>query len=394
MKVGFVAESFPTADEMSGGVRVSVRRQADFLSREHEVVVLAARMVFPPFSRYSEMKAAQGRGERFRSVEQSVRVYRPPCVHFPLLWKAAEPFQLALWTVFIFSVLERGTSLIHAHRCFPAGYAAALAVSVLGLPLVLTVYGSDVNLGLDRAVVGAWVSSATRFALRRASHVIAVSQALVERMRAFGLEGVKTRVIPSGADQLLPDSMGQKEAREALGLPAGGKIVLMASNLVPVKDPVTMLRAFAVLRGSEVDATLVILGKGELEPVLQREIAALDISDAVLLKGRRPRDEVPLWLRASDVVALSSLDEGCPVIALEAFASGRPFVGTAVGGVPEIVPDGGVGILVEPSDPEALAAALKEALGKSWNREHIVRHGLRFSWETVTRRISAVYAGM
>jgi len=392
MKVGFVVESFPAEDEMSGGVRVSVRKQVDSLSRKHQIFVLAAKKVFPPAARYSGMKKAQGAGGGFRSKEQSVTVYRPPCIHVPLIWKALEPLQLAAWIIIVYSLLERGISLIHAHRCFPTGFAAALAAIVLRRPVVLTVYGSDVNFGLDRAAVGSWVSSATRFALRRASHVIAVSNALARKIHASGVEGPEMHVMPSGADSSFRHSVSKKEARETLGLPVDGKIILLASNLVPVKDPLTMLKAFAILRASQENTLLVILGKGELEESVRKEIIALQISEYVFLKGRRPREEVPLWLSASDVVSLSSLDEGCPIIALEAFMSGRPFVGTAVGGVPEIVPDDSVGLLVEPADPEALANALREALRTDWNHERIVQHGLSFSWETLSERIESVYA--
>lgn len=392
MKVGFVVESFPTADEVSGGVRVSVRRQVGFLSREHEIVVLAVHKIFPPLARYAEMKTAQGRGGGFRCIEQGITVYRPPCVHVPLMWKALEPLQLAFWIVLVYSVLDRRISLIHAHRCFPVGFAAALAVRLLRRPLVLAVYGSDVNFGLNRASVGMWVSFAVRYALRRASHIIAVSDALTRKVSAAGVRGATMHVVPSGADSSLVDSVGKSEAREALGFPADAKIILMASNLVPVKDPLTMLRAFAIVRASERNVVLVVLGTGELEASLRREILALGLSDAVYLKGRRPREEVPLWLSASDVVSLSSLDEGCPVIALEAFMSGRPFVGTAVGGLPEIVPDESVGLLVEPAEPEALAGALREALRRQWSEEQLVEHGLKFSWETLSVKIEGVYA--
>jgi glycosyltransferase involved in cell wall biosynthesis len=153
-----------------------------------------------------------------------------------------------------------------------------------------------------------------------------------------------------------------------------------------------MVRAFVILRETMKDAILVILGKGELEETVRREIGELLASDFILLKGRRPREEIPFWLAACDVVTLSSLDEGCPVIILEGFVSGKPFVGTAVGGVPEIVPDDSLGILAEPANPASLARALKTALEKRWDPEKLVQHGLRYSWENLGKRVSGVYA--
>ncbi|MCX5800458.1 MAG: glycosyltransferase [Candidatus Eisenbacteria bacterium] len=392
MKIAFVVESFPNKDEMSGGVKVSVRRQAESLNREHDVVVFAARTIFPRLARYSKMKEAQGRGGDFRGSEGGMRIYRPPCVHVPLLWKALGPLQLAFWIVIVYSTFERRISLIHAHRCFPVGFAAALAAFLLRRPVVLTTHGSDVNFGLKRDAVGLWISLASKYALRHASIVIAVSNALAGKIVSAGTERNRIRVIPNGAEASLVKSMDKQEARRKLGLPADVRIILLASNLVPVKDPLTMVRAFAILSETVKDVILVILGRGELEETLRREIGLLPASNSVLLKGRRPHEEMPLWLAACDIVALSSLDEGSPLMAVEGFISGKPFVGTAVGGVPEIVSDESLGLLVEPANPSSLAGGLKEALGRKWDKEKLARHGLKYSWENLSKQISQVYA--
>jgi glycosyltransferase involved in cell wall biosynthesis len=154
-----------------------------------------------------------------------------------------------------------------------------------------------------------------------------------------------------------------------------------------------MLRAFALLRQRRADAVLAVLGAGELEGQASDVRRSLGLSDSVMFLGRRPRQEVPLWLSASDVVALASIDEGCPVIALEAFASGRPFVGTSVGGLPEIVPPE-AGILVRPGEPGALADALEAALGREWSEDALKAHGRKFSWEAVVSGVEAAYEGV
>jgi len=392
MKIAFVVESFPSTDEMSGGVKVSVRRLAESLSPEHDVVVLAAHTIFPCLARYSKMREAQTAGREFRSSEGNIRIYRPPCVHVPLLWKALQPLQLFFWIAVIYSIFERRTSLLHAHRCFPAGFAACLAGPILRRPVVLTTYGSDVNVGLKRDAVGLLVSLASRYAIKHAAVVIAVSKALAGKIESVGIEKKRIRVIPSGVEASLGKSTNKEEARRKLGLPMKARIILLAANLVPVKDPLTMVRAFVILRETIKDAILVILGRGELEEAVRKEIGQLLFSDFILLKGIRPREEVPLWLAACDVVALSSLDEGCPVIALEGFVSGRPFVGTAVGGAPEIAPDESVGILAEPGNPSSLARALRAALEKRWDTDRLVQHGLKYSWENLSKQVSGVYA--
>jgi len=391
MKIAFVVEFFPNKDELSGGVRVSVKRQAEALSSNHEVIVVACRTIFPGLSRYSAMAREQGARQRFRTSEGSLRIYRPACVHVPLVWKLTGPFQLMMWTIVVCAFMEKRISLIHAHRCFPAGLAACFAAGVLRVPFVLTTYGSDVSQGLRRDVAGYWISSASRLALSRADAVIAVSKALGDKITSFGVRPKKTRVVPSGVELLLSGATNREEARRRLGLPLDARIVLFAANLVPVKDPVTMVRAFLILREAMTNALLVILGTGELEEAVREEVRKESASGFILLKGRRPRDEIPFWLAACDVVALSSIDEGCPVIALEGFVSGKPFVGTAVGGIPEIVPSEDFGLLSEAGNPSSLAGRLALALEKRWDKEVLVKHGRSFSWENQSSQISRVY---
>lgn len=393
MKVAFVVEFFDAAADAGGGVRVSVRKQVDFLSRRHSVVVIAPHMIFPPLRRYSSMRLSRETWSGFRSHEGNARVYRPLMCHLPVLGAVLEPVQLALWVLVVCAFLERRVSLIHGHRCYPAGFAAVLAAPLLRLPVLLTVYGSDVNAGLHREAVGRWVSSATRYSLRRASGVIAVSRALADRALSAGVKADRISVVPSGVDLSEMGHMSKDAARAKLGLSTSSQMVLFAANLVPVKDPITMLKAFALLRDQEKDLVLAVLGRGELEGSMSGECSSLGLSDSVMFLGRRPREEVPLWIAASDVVALSSTEEGCPVIALEAFASGRPFVGTAVGGLPEIVPEN-VGILVEARNPAALAAALGEALRRTWNEVALTAHGRTFSWESVASGVEAVYGAV
>ena len=85
-------------------------------------------------------------------------------------------------------------------------------------------------------------------------------------------------------------------------------------------------------------------------------MARRELDDRVLVLGQR--DDVPAVLATSDLLLLSSRQEGLPVAVMEAFALGVPVVSTAVGGVPEAVRDGVEGLLVPPQDPARLAAAM------------------------------------
>ncbi len=92
----------------------------------------------------------------------------------------------------------------------------------------------------------------------------------------------------------------------------------------------------------------------------------------ILAPGGRPLREVAEWLAAADVLALPSWAEGTPNVVLEALASGRPVVASAVGGIPDVVRHGIDGLLVPPRDPAALAAALWDALARPWDEATLV----------------------
>jgi glycosyltransferase involved in cell wall biosynthesis len=92
--------------------------------------------------------------------------------------------------------------------------------------------------------------------------------------------------------------------------------------------------------------------------------AAADAGNAGAIRALDPvpHDEVPWWMAAADVVCVPSWHEGMPNVRREVHACGRPVVATRAGGIPEAMGAGGLGILVSPKDPEALAAALARQL--------------------------------
>ena len=114
-----------------------------------------------------------------------------------------------------------------------------------------------------------------------------------------------------------------------------------------------MLRLARAFERADVEGELVFVGDGPLR-------TALEGRSRVRLVGRVPHEAVPDWLSAADVVCQPSLGEPFGLATLEAMASGRSVVATRVGGPPEFVPPG-AGVLVDPLDEEALAAALAEA---------------------------------
>src|SRR5439155_6398546 len=128
------------------------------------------------------------------------------------------------------------------------------------------------------------------------------------------------------------------------------------TRLAEQKDPLTFVRAAAMIARAAPDARFVLVGDGPLRADVEKVAAELGILDRLVITGVR-RDVASL-LRTFDVFVLSSRWEGLPRVVLEAMAARVPVVATDVDGVGEVVIDGESGRLVPAGAPRALAAAV------------------------------------
>jgi glycosyltransferase involved in cell wall biosynthesis len=161
---------------------------------------------------------------------------------------------------------------------------------------------------------------------------------------------------------------------------------LYVGRLAEEKGVLSLVAAMAILRRQRSDVKLYVVGDGSERPKAEQLVAENGLTDDVVFLGSRDHQQVASWIGASDLLCLPSLREGCPNVVLEALASGRPVVGTKVGGVPDLI-DSRNGRLVPPHQPEALSAALNEVLNIDWDSAAI-RHSVEDrSW----RRAAGAY---
>ncbi|MEU7790751.1 glycosyltransferase [Amycolatopsis sp. NPDC049159] len=196
--------------------------------------------------------------------------------------------------------------------------------------------------------------------------VVAVSPATADRLAEAGAD--RPRVIRN-AVFARPPVFGRAEVRASLGVPERTPVALCLARLEPQKRHDVLLDAWAAV---ECDAVLWLAGDGSLRADLERRAEAL---------GRRveflgTRADVPDLLAAADVTVLTSDWEGLPLAVLESMAAGRPVVATDVGGVAEVLADGG-GLLVPPADPAATAEALNTLLSDRARRDRAGADGRR-----------------
>jgi sugar transferase (PEP-CTERM/EpsH1 system associated) len=197
-----------------------------------------------------------------------------------------------------------------------------------------------------------------RMAWSGVDRVLSVSSRLAQRMASeFRLDPERITTIRNGVDL---DRFGPRHrgaGRGSLGLREDAVVIGTVGRMVPVKDHATLLESIALVRQAGFPVILVIAGDGPLRRALVERATALGIDDALRLPGHCT--DVEAVLAAMDVFVLSSVSEGLSNTILEAMATGLPVVATRVGGADELVVEGVTGLLVRPSHPREMAAALQ-----------------------------------
>jgi glycosyltransferase involved in cell wall biosynthesis len=278
--------------------------------------------------------------------------------------------------------------LIHAHFTWPSGYVGAKLKEIYKKPLVLTIHEDrdwflkEISSG-DKKLIYCW---------RNADKIIRVNRRDLKEFENIGIDKSKLLSIPNGFSSDFFKQMNINIARKELGLPVDKKILLNIANLEEYKGLKYLIEATKNILAKRNDVMLYIIGQGSLKNSLQLLIKNYGLENNIVLAGgNKPSEEIPLWMNASDVFALPSLSEGNPTVMFEALGCGKPFVGTRVGGIPEVITNEKLGILVEPKDVDGLTKAILEALDTKWDKDYILNHAEQFTWDKIAERIMGVY---
>lgn len=326
---------------------------------------------------------------------QGFDVYHPRYFSVPGLFKRFDGFFMALGAYPVLKRLkaEGRLQVLDAHFGYPDGYAAMWLGRWLGVPVTITMRGTE-----DRHSRTPGLAPRLRQALLRCQHVFSVSDSLKQVAVRLGVPTTKVQVVGNGVDAHKFHPLPPAECRAALGLPMGVPVLVSVGGLVERKGFHRVIEVLPRLLQNHPGLVFLVVGgasaEGNNRAELEAQVARLGLQAHVRFLGTRKPEELSGVLSAADVFVLATRNEGWANVFLEAMACGLPVVTTNVGGNAEVVCRPELGSVVPFGDADALGTALAEALGKPWNRQAIRAYAEANSWDDRVERLVTAFQGL
>jgi glycosyltransferase involved in cell wall biosynthesis len=291
--------------------------------------------------------------------------------------------------------------ILHTHAAKAGALGRIAALLALGRrpPVIVHTFHGHVLTGYFHPLISAAFGAIERVLARYTTCLIAVSEEVRADLVRLGVAPPERIVVlPLGFDfsRFDADAEERRERREALrhelGIPQDAKLVTLVARLEPIKRVDRFLRV-ANRVGSSAETWFLVVGDGTLREELQGSPEAARLGDRLVWAGLR--EDMPDVYFGTDVVTVTSDNEGTNVSAIEAQATGLPVVSTRVGGMASVVA-AETGLLIEPHDEEEFARALERVLrdaerGKKLGRNAMERMRSEFSLVRLVHDIDALY---
>jgi glycosyltransferase involved in cell wall biosynthesis len=252
--------------------------------------------------------------------------------------------------------------VVHTHTA-KAGLVGRLAARIAGVPVIVHTFHGHVFHGYFGALKTNMFIWLERAASRLSNLTLTISDRLRHDLIHYRIDTPKRiRVLPLGLNlQSFSDVDALRGGfRHEMNFSTDTRLIGIIGRLVPIKNHHLFLMAAQKVVKALPDVCFVIVGGGECQPELEALTGELGLDNLVRFAGWR--QDLPAIYADLDLVVISSNNEGTPVSLIEAMSAGVPVVSTAVGGVPDLLCHGELGLLTPPDDVNALANAMIETL--------------------------------
>lgn len=385
MKVLVFTNLYPNTMNPEFGVFIKNRTVALQSRADVEIKVVAPVPYFPPINisqkwyRYSKIPR--------REDNEGIEVYHPRYLVTPKVGMSFYGVWMFLGVIRTIIKLRKNFpfDVIDAHFLYPDGFAAILLGRFFKCPVMVTGRGSDITVYTRLPYVRHLVD----YVLKRATHLVSVSASLRDVMFERGVAVEDVSVIPNGINPGRFYELDKAQARERLSLPPAMKILLTVCSLVELKGVHLLINAVSRVKEQYPEPfQVLIVGQGPDRERLQAQIIASGLEHTVRLVGSIQNSDLVYWYNAADLFFLGSSREGWPNVVCEALACGTPVVATNVNGIPEILNDQRLGLMVE-RNTEGFACGIVEAFSTDWDTDFIVSRGQQRTWDNVAGEVDA-----
>jgi len=291
---------------------------------------------------------------------------------------------------------ERDFDVIHVHIPFAATVLITLNKQLRQKMVYTAHLGEErkrLNLDSDAPLI-LKLFSPDIYLMKRISKNIVLNEALKSILEAKGLNSLE--VVPNGIEiEYFPAEEKERRAtREKYG--TDRSIVMFAGTITPRKGVEVLLKAANSLKGN---GLYLLAGNTSLDSEytgrMMEFVKVNGLEDSVEFAGHVPYDRLRILHSVCDVFVLPSFEEGLGMVLLEAMASGKPVIGSKVGGIPTLVRDKWNGFLVDPGDEKQLAKKIKYLLNHPQERQTMGDNSRRlaeeFDWKNIAAKYLRVY---
>ena len=316
--------------------------------------------------------------------DEKIIVFYPRCVYYPEFFFNKIVLDNRLKVVE--KTIEKNKlefDMIHAHFTWPIGYIGSYLKKKYNVPLITTIHE-------DRGWFCREVESQHPYFIQAwsdADTLIRVNKRDLAVLKRYNSNAI---CIPNG---YIPakNAVEKDQAREILGIRKDVKVLFSLGTLIKRKGFNYLIDSLNILSNERDDFISYIGGVGKEEKNLSNQINSYKLNGKVKLIGSVTNEELYLWYYSCDIFFLPSLNEGNPTVMFEALGCGRPYVGTDVGGVPEIINSEDYGLLTTPKNSKGLSDILRIALDKEWDEERILEYSQQYTWENIAKIIYGYY---
>ena len=295
-------------------------------------------------------------------------------------------------------LMQNDFDVIHVHLPFAANVLVTVNKKLREKMIYTAHVGEErKRFGLDpSAPLVLKFFSPDLYLIKRIRKSVVLNEPLKDMLVKKGIKEEKLEVIPNGVN--IKEFNSNKEEIEQVKGKYGldTTTVMFAGTVTPRKGVEYLVKAAEILNNK--DVIFLIVGRIDIDKEYARKVInyAKEKNLKVKFTGFIPREDIKALYLACDIFVLPSLEEGHGLVLTEAMASGKPLIGTKIGGIPAQIRDSWNGFLVEPGNEKQLAEKINYLIENEEERERMGKNSRRlaeeeFEWKNIAERYLEVY---